>query len=124
MTSGFLIRPSPGCASKVAVHLAGSGESQKQEEEVDWNKVLAMQTWPNVKQTLNNLPVFCCANAKGQALQYSIVDINKPGDQTMLPFFFCDVEAAKEELLKAQQETQLEGLALVPYFRDDAGGIK
>lgn len=64
--------------------------------------------WDPIKQELDKIPVFGCTNDKGQPLQYNIGD--KP-----LGVFFCDVNAAKVELEKAQADTKLDGLQILPF---------
>lgn len=64
--------------------------------------------WGPIKQELDHVPVFSCANEQGQPMQYQIGE--KP-----LAFFFCDIEAAKEDLQKANAETKVDGLQVLPF---------
>lgn len=64
--------------------------------------------WDPIKNDLNAVPAFACANDQGQPLQYDI-------GTGPLAFFFLDINAAKDELRKAQKETAMEGLTLVPF---------
>ena len=64
--------------------------------------------WDPIKQELDHVPVFSCANDKGQPLEYNVG--GKP-----IAFFFCDINAAKSELQKAQAETDVQGLNLLPF---------
>jgi hypothetical protein len=65
-------------------------------------------SWDPIKKELDHVPVFSCANDQGQPLQY-----NMGGGP--IAFFFCDINAAKEELEKAKTETKLDGLNLLPF---------
>ena len=69
--------------------------------------------WKPIEQDLDQLPVFTCANKEGKPLPYTI-DTNDKKSFTV-PFFYCDVDDAREELRKAQENTGLEGLDLIPY---------
>jgi len=67
--------------------------------------------WDVIESELDELPVFTCANSKGQPLQYNVNGI-------VLPFFYCDVNAAKVELNKAKDETEgqmKDTIDLIPY---------
>ena len=58
------------------------------------------------------MPIFCCANEKGQPLQYNV------NDEVKMPFFYCDVQAAEDELRKAQKEMKSDiakGLGIIPF---------
>eukprot|EP00551_Chaetoceros_affinis_P001170 CAMPEP_0203643126 /NCGR_PEP_ID=MMETSP0088-20131115/8564_1 /ASSEMBLY_ACC=CAM_ASM_001087 /TAXON_ID=426623 /ORGANISM="Chaetoceros affinis, Strain CCMP159" /LENGTH=238 /DNA_ID=CAMNT_0050499213 /DNA_START=22 /DNA_END=738 /DNA_ORIENTATION=+ len=66
------------------------------------------ETWGPIKQELDHVPVFSCANDQGQPLQYNLG--GKP-----VAFFFLDIDAAKDELEKAKTEAKLEGLSLLPF---------
>lgn len=64
--------------------------------------------WDPIKNDLNAVPAFACANDQGQPLQYNV-------GSGPLAFFFLDIKAAKEELEKARQDTKLDGLNLIPF---------
>uniref|UniRef100_A0A7S3V5P5 Tic22-like family protein n=1 Tax=Chaetoceros debilis TaxID=122233 RepID=A0A7S3V5P5_9STRA len=64
--------------------------------------------WDPIKNELDQVPVFACANDESQPLQYNV------GDKPMA-FFFLDIDAAKAELEKAKTDTDMDGLQLVPF---------
>ena len=71
--------------------------------------------WKIVKEELDTIPLFCCANEKGQPVQYKI---NK---DTTMPFFYCTPTAVEEELQKAKQhydsnnQQQQQLLHIIPF---------
>lgn len=71
-------------------------------------RLFGSEGWPAIKEDLNTVPVFCCANGEGQPLKYQV-------QEYQLAFFFCDVRAAQVELEKAKKETSIAGLDIVPY---------
>jgi hypothetical protein len=73
--------------------------------------------WQPIKKELNSLPIFCCANEKGQPLQYTV------NAETTMPFFYCDVKSAEDELMKARQELPpdiTQNLGIIPFPLGDA----
>lgn len=70
--------------------------------------------WTPIKKDLDSLPIFCVANQEGKPIAYSIT-VNKETFQ--VPFFYCDVEDAKEELEKSKKANpQLsDGMDLIPF---------
>ena len=74
--------------------------------------MFASKGWQPIKAELDSLPLFCVANEQGQPLQYRV------NDETTMPFFYCAVEAAQEELAKAQAELQQDvasQLGIIPF---------
>jgi|UniRef100_A0A7S2XN35 hypothetical protein len=69
--------------------------------------------WKNIQNDLDRVPIFCCANEQGHPLAYSI-DMGD-GKAFTVPFFYCDVDDALEELRKAKENTKLEQLDLIPF---------
>jgi hypothetical protein len=69
--------------------------------------------WKNIQNDLDKVPIFCCANEQGHPLAYSI-DMGD-GKEFTVPFFYCDVDDALEELRKAKENTKLEQLDLIPF---------
>ncbi|CAB9497003.1 expressed unknown protein [Seminavis robusta] len=75
-------------------------------------EMFASQGWKPIRAELDTLPVFCVANEKGQPLQYNV------NDETTMPFFYCDVKAAQEELVKAKADLPADkslGLGIIPF---------
>lgn len=64
--------------------------------------------WDPIKKELDHVPVFSTANSQGQPLEYNVG--GKP-----IGLFFCDVNAAKAELEKAQKEIKMDGLQILPF---------
>ena len=83
------------------------------------NELFASAGWPAIKKDLDECPVFTVANKKGQPLQYSV-------GGTAMPFFFVDLDAAREELLKAQADSTIsdmdgmDGIDIIPFPLGDA----
>ena len=77
-------------------------------QNIEKSGLFASEGWGPIKKELNVLPVFACANEKGNPLQYNLKG-------QLVAFFFCDIEAAKVELSKASAETKIVGLDLVPF---------
>lgn len=74
--------------------------------------MFASDGWKSIRKELDSMPIFCCANEKGQPLQYNV------NDEVKMPFFYCDIEAVQEELSKAQAEMSAEiakGLGIIPF---------
>jgi hypothetical protein len=74
--------------------------------------------WLPIRQELDQVPLFTCANGQGQPLAYQL-EIAKEGGETKtmtVPFFYTDVEDALRELETAKQEhVHLEeGLDIIP----------
>lgn len=76
------------------------------------HNLFAEPAWPMIQQDLDELPVFACANEQGKAIAYTI-DIQDESHK--VPFFFCDVDDAVEELQKAKNSTGLPNLSLIPF---------
>uniref|UniRef100_A0A7S2HSG9 Uncharacterized protein n=1 Tax=Helicotheca tamesis TaxID=374047 RepID=A0A7S2HSG9_9STRA len=69
--------------------------------------------WKPIEKELDTVPIFTCANEKGHPLQYS-VEVND--DSFPVPFFYCDVGDALEELTKARKETEMgDELDIIPF---------
>lgn len=71
-------------------------------------ELLSSDSWDPIKNNLNSVPAFACANDQGQPLQYNV-------GGNPLAFFFLDIDAAKDELQKAEDEMKMDGLSLVPF---------
>mmetsp|Transcript_9389 Transcript_9389/g.10928 ORF Transcript_9389/g.10928 Transcript_9389/m.10928 type:complete len:238 (+) Transcript_9389:28-741(+) len=71
-------------------------------------ELLESDKWAIIKEELDHVPVFSCANEQGQPLQYNV-------GGGPIAFFFCDIDAANKELEKAKLETKLPGLTLLPF---------
>jgi hypothetical protein len=106
-TSGFLIQPPSPPKNRAASNFVATFAAPGSIEEL-----FESEGWPKIREELNNLPVFCCVNEMGQPLEYT-AQLN--GIPTPVPFFYVDVDAAKEELAKARKESSLLNLDLVPY---------
>lgn len=98
-------------------HLSSSSSSAS--EDASNAALFSSAGWPAIKKDLDELPVFTVANKKGQPLQYSV------GGSPM-PFFFVDLDAAREELLKAKADSTIsdmkgmEGIDIIPFPLGDA----
>lgn len=76
--------------------------------------LFASEGWPPIKKDLDSLPIFCVANQQGKPIAYSIT-INEETFQ--VPFFYCDVQDAKDELAKAKKANPdlSDGMDLIPF---------
>lgn len=75
-------------------------------------EMFSSEGWAPIKKELDSLPIFCCANEKGQPLQYNV------NAEATMPFFYCDLKSAEEELVKAKNELPEElsqGLGIIPF---------
>lgn len=103
-----------GALKDTRLSSSASDEASESAEEL-----FASAGWPAIKKDLDELPVFTVANDKGQPLQYSV------GGSAM-PFFFVDLDAAREELLKAKADSNIsdmegmEGIDVIPFPLGDA----
>ena len=76
------------------------------------NDLFKSDGWKPIQKDLDELPVFTCASEEGKPLAYTI----EMKDEThKVPFFFCDVEDAEEELRKAKENTGLSELGIIPF---------
>ena len=100
-------------------HLFSSPSDEASDSTGSAEELFASAGWPAIKKDLDELPVFTVANDKGQPLQYSV------GGSAM-PFFFVDLDAAREELLKAKADSNIsdmegmEGIDVIPFPLGDA----
>ena len=100
-------------------HLSSSASDEASGSTGSADELFASAGWPAIKKDLDELPVFTVANKKGQPLQYSV------GGSAM-PFFFVDLDAAREELLKAKADSNIsdmegmEGIDIIPFPLGDA----
>ena len=103
-----------GALKDTRLSSSASDEASESAEEL-----FASAGWPAIKKDLDELPVFTVASDKGQPLQYSV------GGSAM-PFFFVDLDAAREELLKAKADSNIsdmegmEGIDVIPFPLGDA----
>jgi len=102
VANGFVVQRRPAVAMP-PLQATPEGSNQERRE-----RLFGSEGWPAIKEDMNTVPVFCCANGEGQPLKYQVQDYQ-------VAFFFCDVEAAKVELVKAKKETSIAGLDIVPY---------
>lgn len=58
------------------------------------------QAWQTTKERLNKLPTFFCAVDNGAPLQFRQME---SGEIYTMPFFYCDIEAAQQELALLQK---------------------
>lgn len=112
--------PTPLQRTIVVRHLSSSDASSGGAASGDAaSELFASAGWPTIKKDLDECPVFTVANKKGQPLQYSV------GGKAM-PFFFTDLDAAKEELEKACADStisDMEGMDdidIIPFPLGDA----
>lgn len=105
--SNAFVVPSNGASDTHELHAAAGGASEGSNEERR-ARLFGSEGWPAIKKDMNTVPVFCVANGEAQPLKYQV-------NEYQLAFFFCDVEAAKVELAKAERETSIAGLGIVPY---------
>lgn len=75
--------------------------------------IFVMEGWEAIQKDLNRVPIFAVATPEGNPLAYQ-VSINE-GDEYVVPFFYCDVSDALDELEGAMTNTELEGLDIVPF---------
>jgi hypothetical protein len=101
-SSAFVIVKNPAPAvHKLSAEVKDSGE------------LFTSDGWKSIQQDLDRVPIFCCANEKGQPLAYT-VEIE---DATYtVPFFYCDVEDAQAELELAKNSTGIgEEIGIIPF---------
>ena len=68
--------------------------------------------WKPIEEDLDHVPVFTVATAEGNPLAY---ELNVKGKSYTVPCFYCDVDAAVQELESSRQNVQLEGIDLMPF---------
>ena len=66
------------------------------------------KTWPQLQEVLDKLPVFTVANSDGQPQTYDV------GEQKNIAIFYADVEVAKQEYAKAQDQFPGLGYDIIP----------
>jgi hypothetical protein len=88
-----------------SLSLAAAGASDKKD-------LFQMEGWPPIQEDLNRVPIFCVATREGNPLAYQVT-IND--DEYTVPFFYCDVDDALKELDGAKNNTNLEGLDILPF---------
>jgi len=101
-------KPQQQYTHHTALHMSSSPPSGPATPE----EMFASAGWQPIKEELDTLPIFCCANKKGQPLQYNV------NDETTMPFFYTDAKDAEAELTKAKAELSKEvadGLGIIPF---------
>eukprot|EP00980_Cylindrotheca_fusiformis_P028594 scaffold22613_cov126-Cylindrotheca_fusiformis.AAC.14 len=63
-------------------------------------ELFASEGWGPIKKDMDSVPTFCVSNKEGKPIAYAIT-IND--DTFQVPFFYCDVDDAKDELAKAKE---------------------
>lgn len=101
LASGFTIQQKLGSRQYISTSFHAAPDSL--EDLIDIS-----DQWDPIKNDLNMVPAFACTNDQGQPLQYDV-------GTGPLAFFFLDIDAAKDELQKAKDDTKMEGLNLVPF---------
>jgi len=76
------------------------------------NDLFESDGWKPIEKDLNQVPVFTVATAEGNPVAYQI-DVK--GKSYTLPFFYCDVDAAVQELEDSRKNTEMEGMDIVPF---------
>ena len=71
-----------------------------------------MEGWRAIQKDLDKVPIFAVATPEGNPLAYQ-VRIND--NEYVVPFFYCDVADALDELEGAMTNSALEGLDIVPF---------
>jgi hypothetical protein len=85
-------------------------------------KLFQSAGWKPIQANLDRLPLFTCANPEGQPLAYTIERINsETGEKEVytVPFFYCDVDDALEELAKVQKATSTTTITTTELKGDD-----
>ena len=77
------------------------------------NEIFQSEGWKPIQQDLDKCPVFTCANEAGQPLAFTLETQDRRS--YTVPMFYCDVDDAQEELLKAQQNTDLDNIGIIPF---------
>mmetsp|Transcript_17156 Transcript_17156/g.31055 ORF Transcript_17156/g.31055 Transcript_17156/m.31055 type:complete len:251 (+) Transcript_17156:40-792(+) len=107
VAKGFVVhRGAPPTRQSIQLQAAADGAGDSNEERR--KRLFESKGWPQIKEDMNTVPVFCCANGEGQPLKYQV-------NEYELAFFYCHVPDAKRELAKAKEETSIPGLDIVPY---------
>ena len=70
------------------------------------------ENWKAIEADLDALPVFTVATESGEPLAYTV---ESDGKSFQVPFFYCDVQDALDELRKAKEVTGVEQIALLPF---------
>ena len=68
--------------------------------------------WKPIEEDLDQVPIFTVATKEGNPLAYEV----KVKEQSYtVPFFYCDVDDAVNELEASRNNTKLEGIDLIPF---------
>jgi hypothetical protein len=76
--------------------------------------MFASDAWTPIKKDLDEVPVFTVATQEGNPLAYEVQVLEDETSRT-LPFFYCDVAEALAELEGARNNTDMEGLDILPF---------
>ena len=69
--------------------------------------------WKRIENDLDRFPIWTVATADGDPLAYTVT---VPAQSTYtVPFFWCDVSDALQELENSRANTQLDGLDIIPF---------
>lgn len=74
--------------------------------------LFASEGWEPIEKDLNQVPIFTVATEEGNPLAYQI-DVK--GKSYKMPLFYCDVDAAKQELEDSRKVTELDGIDIIPF---------
>jgi hypothetical protein len=97
--------------SSTLVLSAAAGASDNAKE------LFQMDGWGAIQNDLDRVPIFTVATPEGNPLAYQ-VSINAADDAAepyTVPFFYCDVGDALQELEGAKNNTSVEGLDILPF---------
>jgi hypothetical protein len=76
------------------------------------DNLFAREAWKPIQKDLDQVPVFTVATAEGNPMAY---EVHVKGKSYTVPFFYCDVDAAFQELQASRNNTELEGIDLIPF---------
>jgi hypothetical protein len=121
-TTGFLVPPNGRSTSTFRTTHLFSSSSPTNDDAIpsDPEALFEMDGWKNIADDLHHFPLFAVANSEGYPISYQVT-LNQ--DQTYnIPFFFCSVEEALQELEEAKQvnknnnnDVDVEEMHLIPF---------
>jgi hypothetical protein len=116
--AGFVVHHPAAVTTERLSHLKSSEAAADDIENdfptpTDPNALFEMEGWKNIADDLHQFPLFSVATPEGIPVAYQVT-LNEAKTYN-IPFFFCSVEEAMQELEKAKEINSNERLQLVPF---------